>query len=1008
MFLTPTGLLLTILNLSLLAKQSIGLRCPISIRQADSSETLSPQNLVDAARNSTRLELVFINQNFANQSQSLSFYPNRDLLGNSLQDVPSSSTTQGHLCHFESVTAEGGHNALSACSMELITGNFKDGRKSYILSQENDQFYLIPQGNVTCDWGHSRRKRADHQSSSIPNYYDEYIDQTIRYVELVFIADNSIYVKYDKNETKVHDRLQSVANVVNSLYAPLNIRVTLVWADIWKNGDVFEVTADSDTLISQFLDYRKTFLPEHPHDVAQFVTDVKFDGRTIGKAYMGTMCSYDYSGGVIMDHSNFGASVASTSAHELGHNFGMEHDKDYPQPCQCSTFPKTSCIMAPSSEDSNYPTVWSDCSLNYLKQSYKRGIDSCLHNVPKKAFGGAKCGNGIVEEGEDCDCGGTEKCPNKCCIASTCKLAEGATCASGECCDIETCQPKPKATVCRDSTNSCDLPEFCDGQTQHCPGDFFVQNGLPCPDDPDDFCYEGECGSREKQCQLIWGPASKNSVPKCYAYNSEGSVYGNCGFNTNTKNYFGCRSEDNLCGRLQCHHLSEKPEIDDRSIVETAYRSFSLSNGTDVFCRTIRTTYTGTKKTDPGMVPDGAKCGENKMCIDSKCTNHSKVVELVPKCDPKDCSNHGICNNMGNCHCEYGYGGVGCNVPGYGGSVNSGPAYTSTFNPLLWVVGFLVLIMIAFIVATVYCKKRKNLWLHEKIWQFAKKHLNLHSILVPVRKAPPPPRRVPPPDLNSVWEDTPQNVIHVTKPIIPSTLKLKTVIQPPKSRQLAYEYAIPYQSEYTVPHNDQIPPGPVRPSRSEGRQPSNAARPKQAPTILLPHGKSVQKAPPPPRRVSPSDLNSKSRQLAHEYATPYQSEYTVPHDDQIPPKPVRPSRSEGRQSSNAARPKQAPTILLPHGKSVQNAANINRNRSSSNSSDENNSTAPLVKNKGVKSIRPNKMLLPPLHRKPNFDEKNKPRSPKEKPQLPKKSPVVANPVNVKSLAAKFDVKKANV
>uniref|UniRef100_A0A914DQP7 Uncharacterized protein n=1 Tax=Acrobeloides nanus TaxID=290746 RepID=A0A914DQP7_9BILA len=91
MFQTAIGLLLTILNLSQTAKQSIDLRCPISIRQADSSETLSPQNLVDAARNSTRLELVFINQNFANQSQSLSFYPNRDLLGNSLQDVPSSS-----------------------------------------------------------------------------------------------------------------------------------------------------------------------------------------------------------------------------------------------------------------------------------------------------------------------------------------------------------------------------------------------------------------------------------------------------------------------------------------------------------------------------------------------------------------------------------------------------------------------------------------------------------------------------------------------------------------------------------------------------------------------------------------------------------------------------------------------------------------------------------------------------------------------------------------------------
>lgn len=36
---------------------------------------------------------------------------------------------------------------------------------------------------------------------------------------------------------------------------------------------------------------------------------------------------------------------------------------------------------------------------------------------------------------------------------------------------------------CRSGTNSCDLPEFCDGETHECPADFFVQDGLKCPDD---------------------------------------------------------------------------------------------------------------------------------------------------------------------------------------------------------------------------------------------------------------------------------------------------------------------------------------------------------------------------------------------------------------------------------------------------------------------------------------------------------------------------------------------
>jgi hypothetical protein len=66
--------------------------------------------------------------------------------------------------------------------------------------------------------------------------------------------------------------MQSIANVVNSLYAPLNIRITLVWADIWKDGNVFEVTDNSDTVLNEFLRYRKDKLLIHSHDNAQLLT----------------------------------------------------------------------------------------------------------------------------------------------------------------------------------------------------------------------------------------------------------------------------------------------------------------------------------------------------------------------------------------------------------------------------------------------------------------------------------------------------------------------------------------------------------------------------------------------------------------------------------------------------------------------------------------------------------------------------------------------------------------
>uniref|UniRef100_A0A3Q1GK03 Disintegrin domain-containing protein n=1 Tax=Acanthochromis polyacanthus TaxID=80966 RepID=A0A3Q1GK03_9TELE len=53
----------------------------------------------------------------------------------------------------------------------------------------------------------------------------------------------------------------------------------------------------------------------------------------------------------------------------------------------------------------------------------------------KVLYGGQKCGNGYVEEGEECDCGEPEECMNPCCNATTCTLKGDAVCAHGQCCE---------------------------------------------------------------------------------------------------------------------------------------------------------------------------------------------------------------------------------------------------------------------------------------------------------------------------------------------------------------------------------------------------------------------------------------------------------------------------------------------------------------------------------------------------------------------------------------------
>ena len=337
-------------------------------------------------------------------------------------------------------------------------------------------------------------------------------------------------------------------------------------------------------------------------------------------------------------------------AHELGHQIGMPHDDSTSfGPYKCKMTPQgkdTKCLLGDVHERWPY---FSSIGVNATSQFLARGSRSCLLNdVGEKEI--SYCGNGIVEDGEDCDCGNDMPC-SACCNKATCKLAANAKCADGLCCDLATCTIKPKNATCRGALGSCDLAEYCDGTSRDCPADQYIQNGLPCKEGDEGYCYRGRCGSRLSECKKIWGETAQVAPDAYYAVNQKGKVNANCGFNTDTKKAVPCATkEDNVCGRLQCLpeswetvlHPDWKPIRYYEEVKDTATNELL----TYVYSITIHNETLYTRRFQPGMALDGTKCGEGKACLRAKCVPLEQLRKNMKDCQ---CATNEVCTEQNVC-----------------------------------------------------------------------------------------------------------------------------------------------------------------------------------------------------------------------------------------------------------------------------------------------------------------------------------------------------------------------
>ncbi|XP_050356282.1 disintegrin and metalloproteinase domain-containing protein 10-like [Nymphalis io] len=132
---------------------------------------------------------------------------------------------------------------------------------------------------------------------------------------------------------------------------------------------------------------------------------------------------------------------ALTLAHEIGHSFGAHHDDRFPNP-ECQGY----LMGSQSSPFTTHHLEFSLCSKRLIAATLS-SMSYCLSEIDKPF-----CGNGVVENGEACDCGLPSHCMFKdpCCTPR----AGGALALEEWTLHKEGCSVAPKA-ACHPSQGLC-------------------------------------------------------------------------------------------------------------------------------------------------------------------------------------------------------------------------------------------------------------------------------------------------------------------------------------------------------------------------------------------------------------------------------------------------------------------------------------------------------------------------------------------------------------------------
>ncbi|CAB3401524.1 unnamed protein product [Caenorhabditis bovis] len=560
---------------------------------------------------------------------------------------------------------------------------------------------------------HSAVQRIKRRAHRLRRHRRRDVSKRTKYIEVALIGDYEFMKFRGLNDLDaVTYMLESINMADYMLSRDLNIRLSVVYAELWSDVQRVDLIEDIERTLSGVVDYSTGHIYHIQKDAVVFFTSGSFANAEVANSALRSICTARSA--IIVKaldafSTQWNAVLVSQS---FGHLLGLEHDTT-----ACSCEPSPECLMRKQPGKLGAPFTWqfSKCSVARMHGIWQDGNIQCLLNKPFQVSELRECGNGIVDASEECDCGTRETCADPCCDPLTCTLRTHAQCASHQKC-CHRCELRRAGEICRASRSPCDVAEQCDGKSGDCPPDGHLIDGTVCGSDGQ--CWRGNCSDAESQCKSLWGREARVAEAVCFEQNTKGAEYANCGFQSDGS-YHPCQHEDTRCGTLHCQNGLLAP-------VDTSLKAFTfhfMQDAQQIQCKSIASPTVG-------LVGDGASCGSGKVCVAGSCVEMSSVTSSIA-CPTNNlallCSGHGHCTTTAKCVCFNGWSGNACdirsNTSTYSGSMGFGDKSefgdtvfiprlgigatleTATLFAILFAVGIVFLLCL---VCLMLCYRRKS------------------------------------------------------------------------------------------------------------------------------------------------------------------------------------------------------------------------------------------------------------------------------------------------------------